>query len=117
MNKTNNTNTINIVNKSNTNGNKTSSYNNGSNSGTGGSNNVPEKIKSFPIDKYTGPGVVGFLYNNSLPISDEAKNNNKLWGLQIDNKNDENIGINKIQKTSKTKNNIDEKSDKKKYKR
>lgn len=59
------------INTNNTSNNNTASYRYyPSNSGGGGSSNGSERIKSFPEDKYTGPGVVNSLTD---AISAEAK--------------------------------------------
>ena len=57
---TNNTNDSNDSNTSNR-GSSYVSYSSGGSGSGGGSNNRPERIKSFPEDKYTGPGVINSL--------------------------------------------------------
>ena len=76
------------TNTNNTSNNNTASYRYyPSNSGGGGSSNGSERIKSFPEDKYTGPGVVNSLTD---AISAEAKigsslNNSPLQYLYNNN--------------------------------
>lgn len=83
-----NTNTNNSNNNNNTSNNSTASYRYyPSSGGGGGSSSGSERIKSFPEDKYTGPGVVNGLTD---AISAEAKigsslNNSPLQYLYNNN--------------------------------
>lgn len=92
----------------NNNDNSIVSYRSYSSGGGGGSNSGSEKIKSFPEDKYTGPGVVNSLSGN---VNAEEKNsipliNNSLYlynDLEQDKVNKKNTKDKDVNKEENTK--------------